>query len=963
MPALDVLRVLADETAEACAPLGEAIAQLRTAGDDAARAEAAERYLERVRRLAAAAHALALPGLQQVCTHIETNLALIEPGTLTEDQETAFRDWIALLPAYLSAPKDVRARDKLVEYLSHGAWPRPLSGEEAQALVAALATIEEESPEDRDVPRRPAEASPEDIVLDIPADVNRLLVESFLTEGPLQAAVYTATIQAVIRGETGAEGVNECRRVVHAIKGAANTVGVRGVATLTHHLEDILEYLAEHGERPRGGLAKLLMDAADCLEMMFETLMRGEAPPAQAQSTLQRILDAANRVDRGEPVMDEPAVAPAPAAEIENAAAAVAAPVEPTPAFAAAPAAASSPATPVSPKVAPKLHIAATTIDEMLRLSGEMVISRAHIQERLHQTHKLLADLAERHGLLWRLAEELETVATVRGIAAGQKGGNGSTGAGGLFDALELDQYSELHGGVHAIVETTSDLQAFGNRIGDLVATLDAAVNQEDILNRELHEVISRSRMTPISTLEPRLQRAVRQACEATGKSARFAFRSGDVVLDDQVITALLDPLLHMVRNAVDHGLEDPAARLVLGKPETGAVTLEFLREGGNVVIHCHDDGAGLDLRAIRAAAVSRGLIDENAAMTDEEIARLVLLPGFSTKGNVSTVSGRGVGMDIVANRLRALNGTIQIHTESGKGCRFTLRLPLSVGTAHCLLVKAAGAMFAVPTDHLERVIYAGAKNVEHAGSGWIYRDKIDTCEVHDLCGLLEYPAPRPFGQDDDLRPVIVANTENGHTAVVIDGIQSGRDLVLKNLGKYLNGLRGVVGASLLGDGRIVPILDLVTLLRLQRGESRGESAPLAHAAAQTAAGAAHLPQVLVVDDSLSVRTALTELLTSEGFEVRQARDGVEALEEIEKARPDAVLLDLEMPRMNGLELASRLRARREYRDLPIIMVTSRSSDKHRNQARVSGVSEYLTKPFRESELLSHLRLSLHKAA
>jgi len=962
MPALDVLRVLADETAEATEPLAQALAQLKAAGDDAARAEATERYLERVRRLAAAAHALALPGLQQVCTHIETNLALLEPGTLTEDREAAFRDWIALLPAYLSAPKDVRARDKLVEYLSHGAWPRPLSGEEAQALIAALATIEEESPEELAASRRPAEASPEDVVLEIPADVNKLLVESFLTEGPLQTAVYTATIQAVIRGEAGAEAVNECRRVVHAVKGAANTVGVRGVATLTHHLEDILEYLAEHGERPRGALAKLLLDAADCLEMMFETLMRGEAPPAQAQSVLQRILDAANRIDRDEPVMDEPAAVPAPAAEIVTATAAIAAPAEPATAPTAS-AAASSPAAPVSPKVAPKLHIAATTIDEMLRLSGEMVISRAHIQERLHQTHKLLADLAERHDLLWRLAEEVETLATVRGIAAGQKGGNGPAGAGGLFDALELDQYSELHGGVHAIAETTSDLQTFGNRIADLVATLDAAVNQEDILNRELHEVISRSRMTPISTLEPRLQRAVRQACEVTGKQARFAFRSGDVVLDDQVITALLDPLLHMVRNAVDHGLEDPVARLVLGKPETGAVTLEFLREGGNVLVHCRDDGAGLDLRAIRAAAVSRGLIDEHAPMADEEIARLVLLPGFSTRGNVSTVSGRGVGMDIVANRLRALNGTIQIHTESGKGCRFTLRLPLSVGTAHCLLVKAAGAIFAVPTDHLERVIYAGAKNVEHAGAGWIYRDKIDTCEVHDLCGLLDYPAPRPFGQDDDLRPVIVANTENGHTAVVIDGIQSGRDLVLKNLGKYLNGLRGVVGASLLGDGRIVPILDLITLLRQQRSETRGESAPLAHAASQAASGAAHLPQVLVVDDSLSVRTALTELLTSEGFEVRQARDGVEALEEIEKARPDAVLLDLEMPRMNGLELASRLRARREYRDLPIIMVTSRSSDKHRNQARVSGVNEYLTKPFRESELLSHLRLSLHKAA
>lgn len=968
MPVLDVLRVLADEAVEAQAPLAAAIAEFKAADGDAARAEAAERYLESVRRLGAAGLALSFAGLQQLCIHIETNLALVDPADFPDEQLALFRDWIALLPPYLAAPKEHLARDRLVECLSREHWPRPLSAQEAEGLRAALAEVDAVIEAAEEAPKRPATATAEDVSIEIAPDVNRLLVDAFLAEGPMQTAQYTASIQAVTRGELGTDQVNECRRLIHAVKGAANTVGVRGIANLTHHLEDILEHLAERGQRPRGRLAKLLIDAADCLEMMFETLVSNEAPPAQAVDVLQQILDTANRIDRGEAVLDE-TLAPATAAAAPEP---IPAPVEPEAASSqaaasapqATPAAAPAPL-PAQPKVVPRLHIPATTIDELLRLSGEMVISRAHIQERLHQTYKLLTDLAERHGLLWQQAEELETLATIRGIAAGQKTGNGAGGAGGgLFDALELDQYSELHGGVHAIVETTSDLQVLGNRIADLIATLDTAVNQEDILNKELHEVAMRSRMTPITTLEPRLQRALRQACEATGKSARLVFQSGDVVLDDQVITTLLDPLLHMMRNAVDHGLEATELRRKLGKPETGTVTLEFARDGGNVVVHCSDDGAGLDLRAIHAAAVNKGLVDEYAPIAEDEIARLILLPGFSTARNVTAISGRGVGMDIVANRIRSLNGAVLIRTEPGKGCRFSLRLPLSVGTSHCLLVKIAGVVFAVPTDHLDRVVYAGAKNAEHAGTGWIYRDKIDTCEVHDLATLLSYPAQRPFGQDDDLRPVIVARTEHGHTAVAIDGIQAGRDLVIKNLGKYLHGLRGVVGASLLGDGRIVPILDLPALLRIQRAEVRGDATgATADAATQSAARPDSAAQILVVDDSLSVRTALSELLTSEGFQVRMARDGIEALEEIEKARPDAVLVDLEMPRMNGLELASRLRSNSEFKNLPIIMVTSRSSDKHRAQARLSGVDEYVTKPFRESELLSHLRVTLHKAA
>lgn len=966
MPSPEILAVLADEIEAALAPMSTALADFAAATDDNARLEASERYLEDVRRIGAAADMLGLEGVAGLYNIIEHNAqALLTCPNVTPEVQALSERWPQLLGDYLVAPRNVEAAHALAYIFTGAHCPAPISAEVAEAMQAMLldVTLEEGADES---PSRAIEVSAADVVLDIASDVNPLLVEALLTEGPLQVQHYSLTLQRVIQNDADIETLNEARRVVHAVKGAANTVGVAGVANLTHHLEDILEVLAQNAIRPKGALAQLLMQAADCLEEMFESLIQGREAPPQSLSVLQQVLACANRMDRGEFDFTPSLVADTDADEVPLPNNQFAPPTEstvPTIELTVKETVLAAPAIPLTPK----LRVATSTVDSMLRLSGEMTIARAHIQERLHQALKQLHDLRDNHALLWRRGGELESVVTIQGMAAGERHDSGTVAnAPSVFDALEMDQYSALHGEVHGLVETLADVQALGSNLLDTLAALGTAVTQEGLVNNELHEIIMGARMVAASAIEPRLARTVRQACEATAKQVALTLMGGDVPLDDQMLNELVDPLAHLLRNAVDHGIEAPAARIAAGKPEAGHITLKFARAGSYIEIECADDGAGLDLGLIYGTAVARGLIDDEQALQDKDIARLILLPGFSTKTQVSQVSGRGVGMDIVHNALNQLHGEIDIVSEVGQGCRFILRVPMSLGSAHCLLAHAGDDVVAVPSENLERVVHAGAALIERAGREWMFRDELDACSAYDLSDLMGYAAEDSLGGANDQRPVVVLRDGQDKVAIVLDKLLGGREFVIKGLGQYLNGTRGTVGASLTGDGRVLPVLDVIALLRRRRGLADNVVPLMAHAA-KSSGRATHIdtdrPDILVVDDSLSVRTSLTQFLKGEGYPTRTAKDGVEAIEEVDKRRPAALLVDLEMPRLNGLELTARLRARPDTQGIPIIMITSRAAEKHRAQAQLAGVDVYLTKPYREADLLAHLRGLLSKAA
>jgi chemotaxis protein histidine kinase CheA/ActR/RegA family two-component response regulator len=939
MPSAEILAVLADEVTEAGEAIASALMHLVRAADAAAFDEAKGSYLEQVQRIGATCEALKLSGLRRACAFIEGNMTALGIGEIDAERRVLLDRWPTLVLGYLRAPRDGVYSRELAQSLRRAAWPEPLDEAAADELERSLVDTGEISDAD-DEPARATEAHPEDVVLKIPDDVNPTLVDAFLTEGPQQAGEYSALIQRIVRGDGWTDELIECRRLIHALKGAANTVGVRGVAMLCHHVEDILEFLVENSTHPEGALARLLIKVADTLEIMFEALLGNGEAPADAQAVLQAVLDAMNRIDRGEYALSG---ADATHASDEGSASfeSIAPPVLPK-------------AAPISAnKVEPKVRVATRVIDNLLWTSGEIAISSSHIQERLKHAVAALAELRERQQALWDRASDMESFVTTQGIAAGRRQvlatASGALPAG--FDALEMDQYNELHTYVHGITETVADLQLLGARLIDALTTVNTAVGQQALLNDEMHDLLMTSRMVSARNLDSRLQRTVRQAAEQCGKDVSLRIEGADVMLDDQLVNLLIDPLQHLLRNAVDHGVEGPSVREAFGKHKAGEIELRFARDGNYLVVTCRDDGAGLDLARIRAHAAAQGLITEDQELSEDEVARLILRFGFSTADKLTEVSGRGVGMDIVHTSVARLKGTVDIRTQTGLGTTFVLRVPMSLGIVHSLLAVAGRQTFALPTDNLERIVYGGAQHVQSTPDGLSYRDGEIECRAYSLARLVGYA--EGDGESSG-RHVVLMKSLSGTMAIVVDAVTGGNDLVIKNMGRYLAGVKGVAGASILGDGTVVPILELSELMQSER-------TPL-HRVASTSARATEA-DVLIVDDSLSVRTALATLLTDAGFRVRLAKDGIEAIEAIGERLPAVVLADLEMPRMNGLELTVHIRTNPATRYLPVIMVTSRTAEKHRSQAKAAGVDDYVTKPYRESDLVVRVRNLLERKA
>jgi chemosensory pili system protein ChpA (sensor histidine kinase/response regulator) len=648
--------------------------------------------------------------------------------------------------------------------------------------------------------------------------------------------------------------------------------------------------------------------------------------PQQAQAVLQNVLDIANRIDRGESL--ETAVprlasaAPAPADRSAHAAT-------------------------VTP--AAGMRVSVERIEELFRVSGEVSVHTAAMEARL----KLLVDnsrqlLAQNLRVQKRLFE-LETLVDVRTLATMRARGTRTADAG--FDALELDQYSELHSTSHALVEEAADARALSVKLEDEIAQMASLQAQQQRLNKDLQHLVIGTRMTEVGGLESRLQRNVRSTCQATGKQAQLVIEGGNTLIDADVLSRLAEPLLHLMRNAVDHGLEAPEVRTSLGKPAEGRIVLHFSRQGQQVVLRCQDDGRGLDLPAIRRRAIERGLVAEDRAMSDEEVARLVLLPGFSTRDLVSEVSGRGVGMDVVHEWVRTMNGSIRITTQPGRGCSFELRFAASLTTVQSLVVEVDGQRFALPSVHIEQAVPRGVGNFETIGDQLVFRHQDRVYPAHHLADATGLPRAADRKLDD--HDAVIVRVDDKARALAVEALLDARELLVKNPGRYMRHVRGVAGLSILGDGSVAVDLDLPQLLTAGTREVK-------RVAAKADDPRRELPGVLIVDDALSVRNSLRQLVQDAGYRVEAARDGIEAIEALRTFKPRAVLTDLEMPNMNGVELTAHLRGRDDMKDIPIIMITSRSQDKHRRMAQEAGVDTYLTKPYNDAELLETIRQAVH---
>jgi chemosensory pili system protein ChpA (sensor histidine kinase/response regulator) len=432
--------------------------------------------------------------------------------------------------------------------------------------------------------------------------------------------------------------------------------------------------------------------------------------------------------------------------------------------------------------------------------------------------------------------------------------------------------------------------------------------------------------------------------------------------LDKTVLEALADPLLHLLRNAVDHGLESPEVRLALGKSANGTVKLRAAHEGNSVVLVLSDDGAGIDHQRVRAAAVRKGLLTSEAAdaLTDDEATELLFRPGFSTRDEVTELSGRGVGLDVVKTRIEALKGTVSVASEAGRGTAFTVRLPLTLAVVRALLVRAAGQTFALPLEAVEQILRPDEDQIERIG-----RDPVVRAggAIYPLVPLARALGVRAADAPSDARPLVVLVKAGGkRVALQVDQLLGGREVVVKSLGRQHKNLFGVSGATLLGDGTVVLILNPAELTRGGRAPVRAtrEAAPTGTAPARSRDSL----RVLLVDDSPSVRRVLTMLFTNAGWQPTAAKDGLEALELLQRGGdlPDVILTDVEMPRMDGYELLATIRAQAALAHLPVAVLTSRSAEKHRRKALDLGASAYVVKPYQDRDLLDVLRQAARAA-
>jgi len=600
------------------------------------------------------------------------------------------------------------------------------------------------------------------------------------------------------------------------------------------------------------------------------------------------------------------------------------------------------------------VKVPADLLEGLVNLAGETSIFRGRVEQQVSDFGFTLSEMEATidrvRDQLRRLDTETQAQILSRYQAEAERAGYED------FDPLEMDRHSQLQQLSRALFESASDLLDLKETLAARNRDAETLLLQQARVNTELQEGLMRTRMVPFDRLVPRLRRIVRQVAGELGKQVEFVVGNADGEMDRTVLERIVAPLEHMLRNAVDHGIESVAQRRAAGKTEQGTIRLDLGREGGDIVLTLADDGGGIKLEAVKRKAIERGLMDADSDLTDHEILQFILEAGFSTAEKVTQISGRGVGMDVVHSEVKQLGGSMSIESTPGSGTTFLIRLPFTVSVNRALMVLSGEDLYAIPLNTIEGIVrvspyeleayYApDAPRFEYAGQAY---------ELRYLGDLLNNgQQPKLVGQSLPL-PVILVRSSEHAVAVQVDSLAGSREIVVKSLGPQFAGVHGISGATILGDGRVVVILDLLATIRVLHAHLLNQLQPRLAGHVPTAAEAeADRPTlVMVVDDSVTVRKVTSRLLERNGMNVLTAKDGVDAISQLQEHSPDIMLLDIEMPRMDGFEVATLVRHDERLKGLPIIMITSRTGEKHRERAMSIGVNEYLGKPYQESLLL-----------
>jgi chemotaxis protein histidine kinase CheA/CheY-like chemotaxis protein len=869
-----------------------------------------------------ACETVGLFGLSYVFRRLWLNVVARAPDDHNYDEEcNLFGIALILIQEYLTDIGNDSHCSALVRHLHEPDWRRPLPEALLGRLFEAL-NVPVSDPDTRRAHIERTLAQPDDVSLAIPGDVDGELVQALLHELPVLTENFSAAVQAMIDTDASPARLLEAQRIAHTLKGACNTIGVHGIANLTHSLEAILEALNTGQALPGKALGTVLLDAADCLAAMSDCLQGQGEPPEQALAVLQQVLDWDYRI-RKEGVTGTASSHDATTTSL--------------------PAATENPGHD-DDRAKAMTAIPSLLLDQIIEAAAEA----GSLGERAHEKlDGLLTGSDEIRELTWRLSElvaEMDRLVNIRGVMA--RDSHGSQG----FDALELEQYGEVHTCLSRLAEAAADVREQNAQMHRQLLDGKNLMIEQRVVQKEHLERAQGLRLVPARKIVSRCRRIVRQTARMTGKDVELHISGEQTLIDSEILNGLSDALMHLLRNAVDHGIETPESRLQAGKPRQGTISLSFTNDRNALNISCQDDGRGLDTARIRATAQDKGGVSEPQALSDEQLQRLIFRPGFSTREQASQVSGRGIGMDAIQTQVARLNGVIDLASTPGQGLTVTMNVPSNRYDAPMILVRLGERTFAVSEHGVAHIFCALDGEPEADEDGTLYYQVEQRRYAADTLGSL-IGLEGKTNVPDKAAGLLLKASDGDEKVVLVEQVIGYRNLMIRPFGDYLQGVYGVLGGVMLGSGQVAPAIDLFELLsdaeRRAQADNAAGAAPVRPRAAKTWA--------LVVDDSLSARKATVQLLKDAGFEVQTAIDGLDAIEKIEARKPDIILSDLEMPRMNGIELTRYLRAAPDLHAIPLIMITSRSSEKHRSQADHAGVTLYLTKPFSDDDLIIKL--------
>ena len=716
-------------------------------------------------------------------------------------------------------------------------------------------------------------------------------------------------------------------RHLHTLKGGARLAGLNRLGEYAHNLETFLNGLQQNPVEPSSDFFASLNRHQDEITRrvaIYKKISDGSAG-ADEVSSLSNSADFSDSLVQGDTtdfaqIQDRSATSRSPAPDEESA--------DRVPA--------------PSQEI---VRVSAELLDELVSLAGETSITRGRIEQQITDFGESLEEMEETIVRIREQVRRLEIEAESRETVFRSQSDDADAG----FDELELDRYTMLQEISRSLSEGSSDMMDLKDTLLDKSRDAETLLHQQARLGSELQEGLTRTRMVSFARLIPRLRRIVRQISVEVGKSVKFEAFNVEGELDRSVLERIIAPLEHMLRNAVDHGIEPQSDRIAANKSETGRISLRLSREGGHVVLTVSDDGRGIDVDAVKKKALERGLINSVEQVTDQEAMQFIVGAGFSTAQKLTQISGRGVGMDVVNSEIKQLGGSLYIDSTIGVGTEFSIRIPFTVSINRALMVVIQEETYAVPLNTIEGIVRVSpyeletyyqpdAPMFEYAGQPYklIYTGNL----------LSKSEKPSFEGQTSPL-PVMLARSGDLSVALQVDKVIGSREVVVKALGRQFDRVGGISGATVLGDGSVVVILDVLALV--QSVDAQAE----VFVSDEPLADDTGVKTVMIVDDSVTVRKVTSRLMERQGWKVVTAKDGLDAVEQLQDIYPDIVLLDIEMPKMDGFEVLRTARRDARLKNLPIIMITSRTGEKHKQQAFALGVNAYLGKPFQEAGLMS----------